>query len=69
MLVVYFAALVLIYAGVYYRSCRAGADCKDATIATVLAIFLGIVSIVLVFHSSTQSVLSSSPKASIKRIC
>ncbi|MGA3055470.1 MAG: hypothetical protein ABSD63_14775 [Candidatus Korobacteraceae bacterium] len=40
MLVVYFVALVLIYAGVYYRSCRAGADCKDATIATVLAILL-----------------------------
>jgi hypothetical protein len=42
---VYFAVLVLIYVGVYYRSCRAGADCKDATIATLLAIFLGVVSI------------------------
>ena len=39
---VYFVVLVLIYAGVYYRSCRAGADCKDATVATLLAIFLGI---------------------------
>ena len=42
---VYFAVLVLIYAGVYYRSCRAGADCKNATITTLLAIFLGVVSI------------------------
>src|ERR1017187_4127712 len=41
-LAVYFVVLVLIYAGVYYRSCRAGADCKDATVATLLAIFLGI---------------------------
>ncbi len=28
LLAVYFAVLVLIYTGVYYRSCRAGADCK-----------------------------------------
>ena len=45
LLTVYFAVLVLIYAGVYYRSCRAGADCKDATLTTVLAISLGVVSI------------------------
>ena len=45
LLAVYFAVLVLIYVGVYYRSCRAGADCKDATLATLLAIFLGVVSI------------------------
>jgi hypothetical protein len=44
-LTVYFAVLVLIYVGVYYCSCRAGADCKDATLATLLAIFLGVVSI------------------------
>ncbi len=44
-LAVYFAVLVLIYVGVYYRSCRAGADCKDAAIVTLLAIFLGVVSI------------------------
>ena len=44
-LLVYFAILVLIYTGVYYRSCRAGADCKDATVVTLLAIFLGAVSI------------------------
>ena len=44
-LAVFSTVLVLIYAGVYYRSCRAGADCKDATIATLLAIFLGIVSL------------------------
>ena len=45
LLTVYFAVLVLIYVGVYYRSCRAGADCKDATLATLVAIFLGVVSI------------------------
>ena len=45
MLAVYFAMLVLIYTGVYYRSCRAGADCKDATVITFLAILLGAVSI------------------------
>ena len=44
-LAVYFSVLVLIYLGVYYRSCRSGADCKNATIATLLAIFLGVVSI------------------------
>ncbi len=44
-LTVYFAVLVLIYVGVYYRSCRAGADCKNATITTLLAILLGTVSI------------------------
>ena len=38
------AVLVLIYVGVYYRSCRAGADCKDAAIATVGAICMGGVS-------------------------
>ena len=38
----YFAVLVLIFAGVYYRSCRAGADCKNATVTTLLAIFLGV---------------------------
>ena len=43
-LAVYFALLVLIYVGVYYRSCRAGADCKDAAVATFLAILLGKVS-------------------------
>jgi hypothetical protein len=45
LLLVYFSLLVLIYIGVYHRSCRAGADCKDATLATLLAIFLGVVSI------------------------
>ena len=44
-LAVYFGLLVLIYAGVYYRSCRLGADCKSATLTTVLAILLGVVSI------------------------
>ena len=45
MLAVYFAVLVLIFTGVYYRSCRTGADCKDATAITFLAILLGVVSI------------------------
>jgi hypothetical protein len=44
-LAVYFAVLVLIFTGVYYRSYRAGADCKDAAIATLGAICLGGVSI------------------------
>jgi hypothetical protein len=45
LLAVYFAVLVLIYTGVYYRSCRAGADCKDAAVITFLAILLGAMSI------------------------
>jgi hypothetical protein len=43
-LALYFGVLVLIYAGVYYRSCRSGADCKSATLTTLLAILLGVVS-------------------------
>ncbi len=43
-LAVYFAVLVLIYVGVYYRACRAGADCKDAAVATLGGICLGGVS-------------------------
>ena len=42
---VYFALLVLIFAGVYYRCSTAGADCKDGTIMTLLAILLATVSI------------------------
>ncbi len=45
LLLVYFVVLVLIFSGVYYRCCRAGADCKDAAIATLAAICLGGVSI------------------------
>ena len=45
LLVVYFLLLVAIYAGVYYRSCSAGADCKNAALATLLAILLGVVSV------------------------
>ena len=41
-LVVYYALLVLIFTTVYYRALHAGADCKNATVATVMAIFLGI---------------------------
>ncbi len=44
LLAVYFAVLVLIYVGVYYRVWRAGADCKDAAVATLGAICLGTVS-------------------------
>ena len=43
-LLVYTAVLVLIYAGVYYRCCRAGADCKDAAVVTMGAVCLGGVS-------------------------
>ena len=42
---IYFLVLVAIYIGVYYRSCRAGSDVKDATIAALGAILLGVVSI------------------------
>ena len=42
---VYFVVLMLIYTGVYYRSIRAGADCKSASLVTVLAILLGVVSV------------------------
>ncbi|MGA2905927.1 MAG: hypothetical protein ABSD98_19040 [Candidatus Korobacteraceae bacterium] len=45
LLTVYFAVLVLIYAGVYYRSFRACADCITSTVVTFLAVLLGIVSI------------------------
>jgi len=45
MLAVYFAVVSLIFCGVYYRACRAGAECKDAALVTLLAIFLAIVSI------------------------
>ena len=45
LLLVYFTVLVLIFAGVYYRCWRAGADCKDAAIATLAAICLAGVSI------------------------
>ena len=44
LLAVYLALLILIFTGVYYRSCRAGADCKNAAVATLLAICLGGVS-------------------------
>ena len=44
-LALYFAILVAIFAIVYYRSLRAGADCKNATVATLIGIFLGVVSI------------------------
>jgi hypothetical protein len=40
-LLVYSVVMVLIFAGIYYRSCRAGADCKDAAVATLGAICIG----------------------------
>jgi len=45
LLAVYFALFILIYICVYYRSCRGGASCLNATITTLLAILLGVVSI------------------------
>ncbi len=45
LLLVSIVVSVLIFAGVYYLCCRSGADCKDAVIVTLLAIFLGTVSI------------------------
>src|SRR5664280_206034 len=44
-LAVYFAVLVLIYIGVYCLACRGGTDCKNATVATLLGILLGVVSV------------------------
>lgn len=41
----YSMVTVLIFAGVYYRSCRAGADCKDAAIVTLAGICLAGVSL------------------------
>jgi hypothetical protein len=42
---VYFAAIGLIFTLVYYRTCRSGADCKHATLVTCAATFLASVSI------------------------
>lgn len=44
-LLVYFVVLVLIFTGVYYRCWSAGTDCKDAAIATLVAVCFGGVSI------------------------
>ena len=45
LLALYFTLFTLIYIGVYYRSCRGGASCLNASITTLLAILLGVVSI------------------------
>ena len=45
LLAVYFALFTLIYIGVYHRSCRGGASCLNASITSLLAILLGVVSI------------------------
>ena len=42
-LAVYTLTAVLIFAGVYYRSCLAGADCKNAAVATLAGICVGTV--------------------------
>ncbi len=44
-LMLYFGLLVLIYCGVYYIACSAGADCISALLVTLLAVMLGAVSI------------------------
>jgi hypothetical protein len=44
-LLVYFAVLTVTYAAVYYRSCRAGANCKTAAVVTAVAVLFGSVSI------------------------
>jgi hypothetical protein len=43
--ILYASVMALIFATVYYRSCRAGADCKNAAIATLGAICIGCVSL------------------------
>lgn len=45
LLVLYSMAMVLIFAGVYYRAIRAGADCKDAALVTVAGICLAAVAL------------------------
>jgi len=45
MVALYATVMLLIIAGVYYRSWRAGADCKDAAVATLGAICIGCVSL------------------------
>ncbi len=45
MVVLYSVVMVLIFAAVYYRSCRAGADCKDAAVATLGGVCIGTVSL------------------------
>ena len=45
MVAVYFAVLLLIFGGVYYRACRAGGNCKDAVLISLAGVMLGAVSI------------------------
>ena len=40
LVIVYSSVMMLIFVGVYYRSLRAGADCKDAALATLVGICL-----------------------------
>ena len=44
-LFLYFSVVVLIFVGVYYRSWRAGADCKDAAVTTLAGVCLAGVSL------------------------
>jgi hypothetical protein len=42
---VYFSLLLLLFAGVYYRTSKAGENCKDAVLLSMAGILLGVVSI------------------------
>ena len=44
LLIFYSVLVILIFTGVYYRSCRDGANCKDAAVATLAGICIGSVS-------------------------
>lgn len=41
LVILYSALVILIFTGIYYRSCRNGTDCKDAAVATLAGIFIG----------------------------
>jgi hypothetical protein len=43
-LATYYVVLLLIFGGVYYRACRAGDNCKNAIVVTILGVMLGFVS-------------------------
>jgi len=45
LVILYATLIVLIFAAVYYRSWRAGADCKDAAVATLGGVCIGCVSL------------------------
>ena len=45
MVILYALSMVVIFAVVYYRACKSGADCKDAAVATLGGICIGVVSL------------------------